>query len=74
MPYVCAYVVNGRDRVVLINTGFRYGDLRQDVDNLLDMPYDVICTQGHLDHTGGSIQFDQVYLSEGEFQLVNYGI
>ncbi|MFL2129231.1 hypothetical protein [Ruoffia sp. FAM 20858] len=57
MPNVCAYVVNGRDRVVLINTGFRYGDLRQVVDNLLDMPYDVICTQGHLDHAKARLIF-----------------
>lgn len=73
MPYVCAYIVKGRDRAVLIDTGFGYGDLKQFVDNLLDMPYDVICTHGHPDHAGGSMQFDQVYLPEGEFQLVKYG-
>ena len=48
--------------------------MRQYVDNLLDMPYDVICTHGHPDHAGGNMKFNQVYLSEGEFQLVNYVI
>ncbi|MBA5728688.1 hypothetical protein HW423_02690 [Aerococcaceae bacterium INB8] len=34
----------------MIDTGFGDGDLRQYVDNLLDMSYDVICTHGHPDH------------------------
>src|SRR5699024_1665588 len=53
MPYVCSYIVKGSDRAVLIDTGFGYGDLKSVVDELIDLPYDVICSHGHPDHAGG---------------------
>ena len=28
MPYVCAYLIEGNDRAVLLDTGFGYGDLK----------------------------------------------
>ncbi|MBZ6526381.1 MBL fold metallo-hydrolase [Aerococcaceae bacterium DSM 111021] len=73
MPYVCSYIIKGHDRAVLIDTGFGYGDLKKIVDNILDIPYDVICSHGHPDHAGGNMQFDLVYLPEDDFELVKYG-
>ena len=73
MPYVCSYIVKGSERAVLIDTGFGYGDLRSVVDELIDLPYDVICSHGHPDHAGGNGQYDTVYLPEGEFELVKHG-
>lgn len=67
MPYVCAYLIEGKEKAILLDTGFGYGDLKAFVDDLTDLPYEVILTHGHPDHAGGSVQFDQVYLNPKEF-------
>ena len=67
MPYVCAYLIEGQDRAVLLDTGFGYGDLKSFVDTLTDLPYVVVLTHGHPDHAGCSVQFEQVYLNHKEF-------
>lgn len=67
MPYVCAYLIEGKEKAVLLDTGFGYGDLKAFVDGLTDLPYEVVLTHGHPDHAGGSVQFDKVYLNPKEF-------
>ena len=67
MPYVCAYLIEGNDRAVLLDTGFGYGDLKSFIDQLTDLPYEVVLTHGHPDHAGGSVQFKKVYLNPREF-------
>ncbi|MGO4927283.1 MBL fold metallo-hydrolase [Fundicoccus sp. Sow4_D5] len=67
MPYVCAYLIEGKDRAVLVDTGFGYGDLKAFVEELTQLPYDVLLTHAHPDHAGGSAQFEKVYLNPREF-------
>lgn len=67
MPYVCAYLIEGKEKAILLDTGFGYGDIKSFVDELTDLPYDVVLTHGHPDHAGGSVQFDKVYLNPREF-------
>lgn len=69
MPFVCAYLIEGNDRAMLIDTGWGFGDLKSYVDGLTDLPYEVILTHGHADHGGGSRQFDKVYLSSLDVNL-----
>ncbi|XJS11640.1 MBL fold metallo-hydrolase [Aerococcaceae bacterium WGS1372] len=73
MPYVCAYIIKGNDRAVLIDTGFGYGDLRSYVESLIELPYDVIATHGHPDHIGGNMQWNRAFLPEKEVHLEAYG-
>lgn len=67
MPYVCAYLIEGDDKAILLDTGFGYGDLKAFVDTLTTLPYEVILTHGHPDHAGGSVQFETVYIHPREF-------
>lgn len=67
MPYVCAYLIEGKERAVLLDTGFGYGDLKAFVEELTQLPYEVVLTHGHPDHAGGSVQFEKVYLNPREF-------
>lgn len=57
-----AYVVEGERRSLLIDAGTGTGDLRGLVESLTGLPYDVVCTHGHVDHCGGIGQFSKVYM------------
>ncbi len=57
------YLVEGEERVVLIDTGSGFGSLRECVDRLTDKPVTVLCTHGHTDHALGAAEFEDVYIS-----------
>ena len=54
---VNAFLLEGRDRAVLIDTGCGIADLSRTVSQLTDRPLLVLLTHGHADHTGGLIHF-----------------
>lgn len=67
---VYAYLAEGTDRAVLIDTGLGIGDLRAYVESLLNgKPYEVILTHGHLDHAGGAVRFDKVWIREEDIAM-----
>lgn len=67
---VCMYLVQGAERAALLDTGFGFGDLKGYVETLAGgKPYAVLLSHGHLDHAGGSVQFDTVYLNERDWAL-----
>lgn len=63
---VYAYLVEGTDKTVLIDTGCGVGDLRTYVDSLTKKPLTVLLTHGHLDHAPGTVQFDEVYMNSAD--------
>lgn len=69
---VCMYLVQGRERAALLDTGFGFGDLKGYVEGLTNTPYVVLLSHGHLDHAGGAVQFDQVYLNERDWGLTKW--
>lgn len=58
------HLVTGKDRALLIDTGFGVGDLRGLCESCTDLPIDVVNTHNHGDHTSGNPQFDRVYIHE----------
>ena len=66
---VCVYLVQGTHEAVLLDTGFGIGDLKGFVEQKVATPYQVWLSHGHLDHAGGSVQFETVYLSPADFAL-----
>ena len=60
------YLVRGRERAALIDTGCGFGSLKAVVDQLNDLPLMVLLTHGHQDHAMGAVEFDQVYLNPEE--------
>lgn len=63
------YLVEGRTKAALIDTGLGVGNLRTFVENLTGKPVIVILTHGHLDHAMGAPLFDEVYMSEKDKKL-----
>ncbi|MGD9100529.1 MAG: MBL fold metallo-hydrolase [Anaerolineae bacterium] len=57
-----AYLVAGKERCLLMDTGWGIGDLPGLVASLSSLPLSVVNTHGHPDHTFGNGQFEQIYL------------
>lgn len=56
-------LIIGENRALLIDTGYGFSNLRGVVEKLTNLPICVVNTHGHLDHTGGNDQFEQVYIN-----------
>lgn len=55
------YLLAGRDRAALIDTGLGMLDIRSTVSTLTNLDVVVLQTHAHPDHAGGSHRFDHVY-------------
>jgi glyoxylase-like metal-dependent hydrolase (beta-lactamase superfamily II) len=55
-----SYLVVGKERAVVIDTGTGIGNLKQVISELTELPVSVINTHGHWDHIGNNYQFEEV--------------
>jgi glyoxylase-like metal-dependent hydrolase (beta-lactamase superfamily II) len=62
--HVNSYLVAGRDRAVLIDSGLGIGDIRSIVDALTPLDVLVANTHHHWDHVGGNASFSEVAIHE----------
>ncbi|HYF11449.1 MAG TPA: MBL fold metallo-hydrolase [Actinomycetota bacterium] len=62
--HVNSYVVAGRDRAVLIDSGLGIGDIRSIVQSLTPLDVLVANTHHHWDHVGGNGSFSEVAIHE----------
>ena len=68
---VMMYLVEGRDKASLIDSGFGVTDtLRSFVESLTDKPIACCIAHGHPDHAGAAALFDEVYMSAKDDQLL----
>ncbi|MDD7967529.1 MBL fold metallo-hydrolase [Actinomycetospora lemnae] len=58
--HVNSWLVAGRDRAVLVDSGLGIAPVRPVVAALTERPVDVVHTHAHLDHVGGDAEFDRV--------------
>ena len=59
----CIWLIEGRERALLVDTGLGLGDLRAQAEALVGgKPLLAVNTHGHGDHSGGNYRFDRVYL------------
>lgn len=57
------YVVDGKERALVIDTGMAAGDVRKIIEKLTPRPYALALTHGHGDHSFHAARFEKVYLS-----------
>ena len=62
------YVVKGSKMSAVIDAGTGIGDFKGLVESLVDNPYVVLITHGHVDHAGGCGQFIEAYINERDYQ------
>ncbi|MDO4325451.1 MAG: MBL fold metallo-hydrolase [bacterium] len=56
------YLIEGRDRALLLDTGVGFGCLKKVVQTLTDKPFIVVNTHFHYDHAGGDLGFNEIYV------------
>lgn len=54
------YLVIGKKKAVVIDTGTGIGNLKQVVSELTHLPVSVVNTHGHWDHIGNNYQFEEI--------------
>lgn len=69
---VCMYLVEGATGALLIDTGYGIGDLKGYVDAIVQTPYEVLLTHGHIDHAAGAAQFERAWLDAHDFELYEH--
>lgn len=58
------YLLVGKEKAVLIDTGYGEGNIRSVVEEITSLPVMVINTHGHFDHTGGNGLWQQAWMGE----------
>ena len=66
------YLVEGKEKALVIDTGSGIGDLKAYVETLTSLPLLVCATHGHVDHVSGAGWFDNVYLNENDWSLAKW--
>ena len=67
---VYSYLFHGKNKAILIDTGFGLGPYKGFIEERLNgKPYELILTHGHLDHAGGAADFDRVYMNERDLAI-----
>ena len=66
----CANLVIGENKALLFDTGSGIDNMNEAVRTITALPLMVINSHGHFDHIGGDDQFDEVYLSELDFSII----
>lgn len=64
------YLVEGTERALLIDTGIGFKGLKEYIETLTELPYDVLLTHGHGDHCGAAGAFEEVFLSREDLKLL----
>jgi glyoxylase-like metal-dependent hydrolase (beta-lactamase superfamily II) len=64
------FLVRGRDRDVMIDTGLGIGSLHEELAELFERPTIAVATHRHLDHAGGLHEFDEVVVHRDDADSV----
>ena len=66
---VLTTLIIGKDKAMLIDTAYGIGDLYQHIKSITPLPLIVVNSHGHMDHSAGNYQFDEVYIHEYDIEL-----
>jgi hydroxyacylglutathione hydrolase len=66
------FLVAGKEKALLIDTGFGEPGLDAVVASLTSLPVAVVDTHGHDDHAGGNKYFDEIYAHPGDMSVVKH--
>ena len=67
------YIVEGRDRALVIDTGMGWGDIASFVGSITRLPYALALTHGHGDHSMHCSRFGEVYLDMADKPMLFEG-
>lgn len=64
------FLVRGRDRDLMVDTGLGIGSLHEELAELFERPVTAVATHRHFDHTGGLHEFDEVVVHRDDADAV----
>lgn len=59
----CVYLIEGERAALMVDTGLGVEDIKSEIEALTSLPYSVVNTHGHGDHSGGDMYFGRVYMT-----------
>ncbi|MHB1346107.1 MAG: MBL fold metallo-hydrolase [Candidatus Humimicrobiaceae bacterium] len=65
-----AYLVEGTEKALLVDTGMGIGDIKKIVKKITPKPVIVVNTHGDPDHCGGNFQFSEACMHPYDFDLI----
>ena len=68
---VISYLIVGRRRALLFDTGLGVASVRDLVTQLTPEPVTVLNSHTHFDHTGGNAEFSEIFNEDTEFSRAN---
>ncbi len=68
---VISYLILGKKRALLFDTGMGISDMKKLVLNLTTLPVSVLNSHTHNDHVGDNWQFDDIYAMDTDFTRAN---
>jgi glyoxylase-like metal-dependent hydrolase (beta-lactamase superfamily II) len=68
---VISYLIEGRNKAVLVDTGMGIGDIKEVVEQLTRLKVSVVNSHTHFDHIGGNHQFDEIAVFNDDFEIEN---
>ncbi len=71
--HVTSWLVAGRDRAVLLDTGLGIAPIRPVAEAAAGMPVEAVNTHHHFDHVGGNAEFEAVAIHELGVPLLTAG-
>jgi glyoxylase-like metal-dependent hydrolase (beta-lactamase superfamily II) len=64
------FLVRGRDRDLLVDSGLGIGRLRADLVDLFERPVTAVATHRHYDHVGGLHEFEEIVIHRDDAEAV----
>jgi glyoxylase-like metal-dependent hydrolase (beta-lactamase superfamily II) len=68
---VISYLIAGKEKALLFDTGMGIGDIRKVTAQLTKLPVIVLNSHTHNDHVGGNWQFETIYGVDSDFSRQN---
>lgn len=68
---VYMFLLVGKERALLIDSGYGGLDLPQIIGSVTDKPVIHVCSHGHIDHAMGTWMFEKAYLHSSDFDVFN---
>jgi len=70
---VARYLIIGKKRALLFDTGYGFADLKKFVRTITDLPLDVVISHGHVDHAGANCYFEEaVYMNFADLPVYEH--
>ena len=66
-----SYLIEGRNKAVLLDTGMGFGDIKKIIENLTRLEVSVVNSHTHFDHVGGNHQFEAIAVFDDDFEIEN---